>query len=402
MSENSPHDSTSKKPSARFYIIIGIIAMIAFVFLFINSHEKRKHREEEAKKASAVKPPVVRISQSHKPPDTTVLLLPGNLQGIRETSLYARVNGFVKNWYVDIGDKVKAGQLLAELETPELDQQLDQAKASLDLATTSYDRVKSVSIAGAVSVQQKADREGGYKTALAQVNQLEAQKSFKRVTAPFDGVITSRSIDIGSLINAGNSLSQQMFTLAQINRLRIFVFTPQTFVQDIRVGTSAQIVVPELGGDPGIGKVTRTAGALNPDTRTLLTQVEFDNPARLFLPGMYAKVKFVVRRIEKTLIIPANTLVIRTEGPQVVTVKEDSTLQIKPVVIGRDLGATIEITGGLEGNEKLVTNPSLNLTQGLKVTIAEPTKSKPGRGDQSNGQSGSAKKSKADSSHHKK
>jgi membrane fusion protein (multidrug efflux system) len=376
MSDSSGHPSESKKTSPLVYIILGIVGLAVVVFLFFRSIEKRRHEAEEAKKASTPHRQEVRVSRPHPTPDTAVLLLPGNVQGFRETFIYARVNGYIKNWFVDIGDRVKEGQQLAELETPELDQQLLQAKANLDLAKSSMDRVNSVSIEGAVSVQQVADRVGAYQAALAQVNQLEAQKSFKHVLAPFTGVVTSRNIDIGSLVNAGSSTSQQLFTMAQTNRLRIFVNVPQSFVQNVRVGTSARVLVQELMDRTVIGKVTRTAGALDPDTRTLLVQVEFDNPSGAYLPGMYARVRFVVPRTVRPWIIPANTLVIRTDGPQVVTVTPDSTIAIKHIVINKDNGATLEIASGLKGNELMVTNPSLDLTEGLKVRIANKSQSK--------------------------
>jgi len=374
MSENTNQPDTPKKPSYRIYIILAIVAVIGFIFFFFHSIQKRKRLAEEAKRASAIQTLEVRVAKSTLAPDTAVLLLPGNVEGFRETFLYARVNGYVKNWYVDIGDHVVDGQLLAELETPELDQQLAQARANLELAKSSLERVNSVNIEGAVSVQQKADRDGAYKAALALVNQLEAQKSFKHVLAPFTGIITSRNVDIGTLVNAGSGISQQLFSIAQINKLRIFVNVPQSFVPSIRVGTSAQILVQEILSKPIIGKVTRTAGALDATTRTLLVQVEFDNPKRLYLPGMYARVKFVVKRTVRTLIIPANTMVIRTEGTEVVTVTPQHTIAIKIITINKDNGATLEISAGLKGDELLVTNPSLDLTEGLKVNIAQKAK----------------------------
>jgi len=371
MSENPTQPDTAKKSSNRIYIILAIMVVGLFGYFVFHSIQERKRIAKEAKEASAIQTVRVRVAKSFLAPDTSVLLLPGNVQGFRETFLYARVNGYVKNWYVDIGDHVKDGQLLAELETPELDQQLAQAKANLELAKSSLARVNSVNIEGAVSVQQIADRDGAYKAALALVNQLEAQKSFKLVLAPFGGVITSRNIDIGTLVNAGSSMSQQLFTIAQINKLRIFVNVPQSFVPNIKIGTNAKIIVQEIAGRQSIGKVTRTAGALDATTRTLLVQVEFDNPEHLYLPGMYANVKFVVKRTTRALIIPASTLVIRTEGTEVVTVTPQNTIAIKHVTINKDNGATIEISSGLIGDELLVTNPSLDLTEGLKVAVAQ-------------------------------
>ena len=359
-----------KKSSKKAYILIAIVIVLLGFFLF-HSIRKRKHLAEVAKETSVSKIPVVRVVKSFPASDTAMIVLPGNVQGIRETALNARVNGYIKNWYVDIGDQVTEGQLLADIETPELDQQLAQARANLDLAKSSVQRVNSVTIEGAVSAQQKADREGAYESALAMVNQLEAQKSFKRVIAPFSGIITSRNIDIGTLVNAGSSATNQLFTLAQTNRLRIFASIPQSFVPFIKIGTQAKISIQEISGKPVIGTVTRTAGALNPDTRTLLVQVEFDNPKALYLPGMYSKITFVTKRTSRPLTIPSNTLVIRTEGTEVITVTPQHTIAVKHITISKDNGATIELADGLKGDELLVTNPTLNLTEGLKVSIAQ-------------------------------
>jgi len=369
MSENTMLADRSKKPSRVLFIIVGIGAVGLLLFFVVHSIQKRRSVEEAARLASAPHTIEVRVVAPSLAPDTAIILLPGTVQGHRETSLYARVNGYIRNWYVDIGDPVKEGQLLAELETPELDQQLAQARANLELAKSSLERVNSVTLQGAVSTQQKADRDGAYRAALALVNQLEAQKSFQRVVAPFSGIITSRSIDIGTLVNAGSVSSQQLFTIAQVNQLRIFVNVPQSFVSSIKIGSEASITIQEIAAAAVVGKVTRTAGALNPDTRTLLVQVEFDNPGHLYLPGMYAKVKFVVKRTTSAIIIPANTLVIRTEGPEVVTVTPQNTIAMKRITIRKDNGATLEISDGLKGDELLVTNASLALTEGLKVSV---------------------------------
>ncbi len=369
MSENTMLADRSKKPSRVLFIIVGIGAVGLLLFFVVHSIQKRRIVAEAARLASAPHTIEVRVVTPSLASDTAIILLPGTVQGHRETSLYARVNGYIRNWYVDIGDPVKEGQLLAELETPELDQQLAQARANLELAKSSLERVNSVTLEGAVSTQQKADRDGAYRAALALVNQLEAQKSFQRVVAPFSGIITSRSIDIGTLVNAGSVSSQQLFTIAQVNQLRIFVNVPQSFVSSIKIGSEASIIIQEIAAAAVVGKVTRTAGALNPDTRTLLVQVEFDNPGHLYLPGMYAKVKFVVKRTTSAIIIPANTLVIRTEGPEVVTVTPQNTIAMKRITIRKDNGATLEISDGLKGDELLVTNASLALTEGLKVSV---------------------------------
>ena len=370
MSDTKETSGTKKRLNSTS-IIVGIIIVAGLGFLFFHSIMKRKKMEEAARKNAEPQTMKVRVLKPFLAPDTIVLLLPGNIVGYRETPLNARVDGYIKNWYVDIGDPVQEGQLLAYIETPELDQQLAQARANMELAKSSMERVNSVSIEGAVSVQQKADRAGAYQASLAMVNQLEAQMSFKRVTAPFTGIITSRNIDIGTLVNAGNTAANQLFTIAQVDKLRIFVDVPQTFVPFIELGTEAKIIVQEMPGKIITGQVKRTAGALNTDTRTMPVMVEFNNAEKKYLPGMYANVKFEFKRTSRPLLIPSNTLVIRTEGPSVATVTPQSTIALKKVSIEKDYGATVEISSGLKGDELLVTNPSLSLTQGLKVAITQ-------------------------------
>jgi RND family efflux transporter MFP subunit len=352
-------------------IIFGGLGMLLLGTLFWYSMQKRHRLAKEAADASKPRVPQVVVTKPVLSADTAVLLLPGDIQGYRETLLYARVNGYVQNWYVDIGDFVKEGQLLAKIETPELNQQLVQAQANLELAKASLDRVLNIPIEGAVSKQQKDEREGAYRAALAMVNQLKAQTSFKNVIAPFSGFITTRNVDIGTLVTAGGTGSKELFKLDQVFKLRIFVSIPQTFVPSIYEGMKATVLVQEYPNGKFIGKIRRTAGALDMASRTMLAQVELDNPQKKLLPGMYAQVKLTLKRTNRPYVIPAGTLALRTQGPQVLTVTPQHTIKIKNVKISRDNGATLEISEGLDGTEQLVINPSLGLTEGLKVQIVK-------------------------------
>ncbi len=362
-----------KKRPFVLVVSLGIGALILGGLFWYALH-KRHVQEKAAEEASKPRLPQVMVVKPVLAADTATLRLPGDIQGYRETFLFARVNGYIQNWYVDIGDFVKEGQLLALIETPELNQQLAQAEANLELAKASWERVNNIPIEGAVSKQQKDEREGAYRAALAVVNQLKAQTSFKHVTAPFAGYVTSRNVDIGSLVNAGGAGGKELFRIDQVFKLRIFINVPQTFVPAIQNGLEAQVMVQEFPGRPFKGYVRRTAGALDMATRTLLTQIELDNPQRTLLPGMYAQIKLTVKRSNRPFVIPAGTLALRTQGPQVLVVTEKNTIHLKNVKIGQDNGATVEISEGLDGKEQLVINPSLSLTEGLKVKIANPKK----------------------------
>ncbi len=363
---------------------------------------------------------------AHRAPTTSELMLPGNIQGQQETTIYARTNGYLSKRLVDIGDRVKAGQLLAQIESPETDRELEQAHANLaqsraaymqaranflqaqssllqvqtnsDLAHVSSQRWETLEKQGAVSHQDFDEKYSAYKASTANVKaaeatvkanqssiesamanvsantanvrRLEATQSFKQIIAPFDGVITARNIDTGSLITAGSSGANAvwLYKIAQPKMLRIFVNVPQTYIQSIHPGeTTANILVRELPNQVFTGKVVRSAKALDQTSHTLLTEVQVPNPDLKLLPGMFAQVKFILNQASAPLMIPANVLVVRANGPQVALVGEDQTVHYQKVALGRDYGSEIEITSGLSGNESLIVNPTDDIVEGIKV-----------------------------------
>jgi RND family efflux transporter MFP subunit len=288
---------------------------------------------------------------------------------------------------VDIGTPVKAGELLAEIETPELDQQVEQARhelaqaeAALALAKSTADRYASLLKTASVSEQDAEEKQSDFtlKTASAAADQanlrrLEDLQGFARVTAPFAGIITARNIDVGELVSAGNA--KELFRLAQTDRLRVYVRVPQAEAFGLQAGQPAEMLIPELPGRVFAAKVVSTAGAISADSRTLLTQLEVDNSSNGILSGCFAEVRFTAAQREASLVLPANTLLFRAEGPQVGVVRPDGTVELRNVKLGRDFGQTVEILAGVSAADKVILNPSDSLLNGMSVRVAESPKS---------------------------
>ncbi|MDR3507651.1 MAG: efflux RND transporter periplasmic adaptor subunit [Caulobacteraceae bacterium] len=313
------------------------------------------------------------------------LVLPGDIQAFNDAPIHARVSGYLKKWYADIGAPVKTGQILAEIDTPDLDQQLAQAKADLataeanrHLAETTAHRWAGLLAQDAVSHQDADVKDGDLaaKTALvasarANVQRLEALESFKRITAPFDGVVTTRSTDIGALINVGGASDTPLFSVADEHRLRIYVRVPQSYSADIKPGMTASFTVPQYPGRTFTAALATTADAIAPQSGTLLIQLQIDNADGVLKPGGYAQVRFSLPARSGALQAPASALIFRDSGLSVATVEPDGRVAIKPVTIGRDLGATVEIGSGLSVGDRVITNPPDSLRAGDKVKIAD-------------------------------
>jgi RND family efflux transporter MFP subunit len=311
------------------------------------------------------------------------IVLPGNVQAYLETPIYARTNGYLRRWYVDIGGRVKAGELLAEIDTPEIDQELRQAQAAelqaqanLDLAKSTADRWQNLLKSDGVS-QQEVDqnvsayhaREADLQAAKANVQRYKDLQSFQRVTAPFDGIVTARNVDVGALIANGNSV--QLFRMAQTNVLRIYVQVPQSYSRSIVPGVEATLTIPEFPHGTFPGKVIRSAGAIDPTSRTLLTEVQIPNPTGQILPGAYATVHFKVTLVEPPLSIPPNTLLFRSQGPQVAVVTPQGTIHLQSVTMGRDLGTSLEVLDGVKATDNVVLNPPDSIAEGAEVSVTQ-------------------------------
>ncbi len=314
---------------------------------------------------------------------------PANIQAYIETPIYARTNGYIKRWFVDIGARVERGQLLAEIETPELDQQLRQAEATvaqvqanLDLARTTAVRYEELLKTDSVSKQDTdqavstfhAD-EASLKAAIANVNQLKEMQSFEKVTAPFAGTITARYIDIGTLIASGTNTL--LFRLADISTLRVYANIPESYSKDVATGLTVDLAAPGAGGKTFRGRVVRTAGAIDPASRTLLTEVHVPNPTLELVPGEFAEVTFHLHSAVSVLVIPSSALLFRAEGTQLALVEKDDRVHIEDIQLGRDLGTSVEVVSGLAPADRVIDNPSDAITDGALVSVQQQTGVRP-------------------------
>jgi RND family efflux transporter MFP subunit len=432
------------KSRTTWRLLIGVVLVV--ILLGIGVLPRLRQNAELVAASTAPDAGLVQVSvvpprRSDGPID---LVLPSNIQAIEETTIYARTNGYVRERYVDIGAPVTAGKVLAQIDTPELDQELSQARAALAQtrsalaqARASYAQAQANLSQSRAGLEQSKANESFAKvtaerfgklerdelvahqdadekrtalaaasatTAVSQANvaameanlgaleasveaaranvaaseanvqRLLALQSFQRVEAPFAGIITARGIDRGALITSGSGNGATwMFRIAHIENLRIFVNVPQTFVRSIIPGHEAQVLVPEFPTRPFVGKIASTAGALDPTSRTLLTEVRLKNDDHALMPGMYAQVKFSLVPADTVWVIPATTVIARSAGPQVLDVRRDGTVHYLGVQLGRDFGQTVEVVAGLRGSERLVLSPPDGLKEGMRVA-AEDTK----------------------------
>jgi RND family efflux transporter MFP subunit len=314
------------------------------------------------------------------------IILPGNVQPFISSPIYARTNGYLKNWYADIGAHVKTGQLLAVIDAPEVDQQLAQslsnlntAKANLALAEITKNRYQGLIKTNAVSQQDVDNAVGSYNANQAiveadeaNVKQLQALQSFEKIYAPFDGVVTARNTDIGDLINSGSAggVKTDLFHIAQPGTLRVYVNVPEEYSQGVKVGMTANLALAEFPGRTFQGKLVRTANAINVTTRTLLIEVDVNNPTSTLLTGSYAEVHLQVPTPASTYLLPVNTLIFRSEGLHVAIVK-DGKVVLTTVTPGHDFGNQIEIVAGLHANDQVVINPPDSIVAGQQVQIVQ-------------------------------
>ncbi len=323
---------------------------------------------------------------------TQEILLPGTTQAFTDAPIFARTNGYVKRWYFDIGAHVKQGQLLAEIETPEVDQQLEQARADLETARANLrqaqitaDRWRALLETDSVS-KQETDQAVSALSAMkatvdsnaANVRRLEQLQAFEKVSAPFDGVVTARNVDTGVLINAGSNTSgRELFHMTAIHTLRVFVAVPEVYSRAAHPGSTATLTLDEFPGRSFTGTLVRNANAIDLTSRTLLVEVDVDNPSGELLPGAYVFVHLKLPEQIASATVPANTLLFRAEGLQVAVVR-DGRAQLVPVTIGRDYGTTVEIVAGLQPTDQVIVAPSDSLTSGTPVRIAAgPARARP-------------------------
>ena len=367
----------------RYSLILLVVALCLAAWGEVSRVRARSSLGKET--AEAALPTVVTVT----PNRTSLgeeLVLPGSVQAYIEAPIYARTSGYLKAWRTDIGTQVTKGQLLGEIETPEVDQQLTQAQA--DLATARANQALSEStnarwkglLATESVSKQDADEKAGdaaakkaaADSAAANVARLRDLESFKRVVAPFSGVITARNTDIGALINAGQSAGTELFRIADTHKLRVYVQVPENYASATRPGLDAELRFGEQPNRIFTAKTVRTSNALDPTLRTLQVELELDNANREVFPGAYAEVHFKLPANAESLRLPANTVLFRSAGLQVATLDGQKRVKLKSIVQGRDFGSTIEILSGLDPDDMVVVNPPDSLTDGVTVRLASP------------------------------
>ncbi len=448
---DSQHHSTSDFPQAKKasknpkrgiggigWAVLGVVVFGSLLAIGILPRiSQQSELKKEVKAESAI--PSVEVITPQRGEAATNLELPGSVVSLNQTTIYARTSGYLRRWLANIGDRVQKGQLLAEIDSPDVDQQvaqaradlaqaeanlvqsranlskgfsdLKQARANLLIALQTWQRWKVLSLEGVVSKQDADTRYATYKANLASVESAEntvnsdkanvnavqaalnssranfhryvVLQSFEKVTAPFTGVITTRNVDAGVLITAGSGTSTNntsLYTIAAYDTLNVNVNVPQTLAASLQVGQTAKILVRELPQQVFIGKVVRTSNAIDPGTRTLLTQLEVPNTDGTLRPGMYATAIFSIDRADRPLTIPASALVINAQGTQVATVTNNQTIHFQKVALGRDYGTEVDINSGLTGNEQILINPTVDQTEGLRVRPVVQKKKPPTQG----------------------
>ncbi len=371
-------------PRTRRYVLI--LAGVAVLFAIWGIVARLSARIALEKQASEAAVATVTTVKPHAGPGSDKLVLPGSVQAFYEAPIYARTNGYLKVWNTDIGTPVRKGELLAVIETPEVDQELRQAQADLatavanyELARTTNERWQGLLSTESVS-QQDADQRAGdaaakaaaRQSAAANVARLEDLESFKRVLAPFDGIVTQRNTDIGALINAGQSAGNALFRVADVHRLRIYVSVPQLYASAIHPGLTAELEFADHPGRRYQAVVANSAQALDANSRTLQVELQIDNAKGELLPGSYAQVYFTLTGADNTLRIPVNTVLFRTDGLRVALLDEQHRVHLQTITQGRDFGTEIEVLSGLTANDVLVANPPDSISEGMQVRLAPP------------------------------
>jgi len=380
------NDGGARKRARKSWLIlaIAVIAVAGLLMSGIWSRVKARNTLNTETNQAAI--PAVSVVSPKRTAPTDEIILPGNVQPFINSPIYSRTNGYLKKWYFDIGAHVKQGQLLALIETPEVDQQLQQARsnlltaqANLELAAITKTRYLGLLKSNAVS-QQDADNAVGTYNAnkaiveadKAAVEQYSALVSFEKIYAPFDGVITARNTDIGDLINSGSGggVKTDLFHIVQPGVLRVYVNVPEEYSQGIKVGMTADLNITEFPGRKFQGKLVRTANDINVTTRTLLIEIDVDNPTGTLLTGSYAEVHLAVPTQASTFLIPVNTLIFRSEGLHVATVK-DGKVVLSAVTPGHDFGNQIEIVAGLKAGDQVIVNPPDSIVAGQAIKIVQ-------------------------------
>jgi RND family efflux transporter MFP subunit len=383
--EITPPPKLPAAPPRRALFFVGLIVLALLVAgaisLLTRMHSNHVLAETTAQESV---PTVAVVHPIQEKPDEE-LVLPGTLQAFVESPIYARTNGYLLRWYKDIGSHVKQGELLADIDTPEVDQELMQARAArqqvvaaMDLAKINADRYQSLRKTDSVSQEEADTQSSGYQQAIANlaaadanVKRLQELEGFKHVYAPFDGVITKRTVDPGALINSGaGAAGRELFDIARTDPLRVYVSVPQAYAPAMHTGVEAVVTLQELPGQKFTGTVTRTADAIDINTRTLLTEVDVPNKNGKLLSGSFGEVHFRPKIDANKVTIPVNAMLFRRAGAQVAVVGSDGKVELRHINIGRDYGTSLEVLGGVDANDLVIVNPSDSIENGQKVNVA--------------------------------
>ena len=404
----SPYPGPEKK--SNLFLILVIVVLALLIIGGFTLFARRTQYQALANETEKMAVPSVQVIHPTVEPGQEDLVLPSTTQAYVESPIYARTNGYLVRWYHDIGSRVKKGELLADIDTPEVDQQLSQAKADLgtskaneDLSRITATRYQELIKTDGVSKQEVDNAVGDYAakkatTAASEANvrRLEELESFKHIYAPFSGVLTRRNVDPGNLINAGNGgAAQELFNLAQTDPIRAYVRVPEVYAPNIHAGLTASLELVQYPGRRFEGKVVRTADAIDLASRTLNTEVDVPNKNGELLPGGYAQVHLGVKATGEHLVVPVNALLFRAEGLRVVVIDDNHKTHLQQLTIGRDFGTTLEVLQGLKSTDWIVVNPADSLEEGVQVNVKQakqvqqPGGAAPGQGGSPSGSGGS-------------
>jgi RND family efflux transporter MFP subunit len=361
----------------------GLLLLVAVGLAFWGISTRAKALSVVTRETRELAVPTVSVVRPDKGAPQQEIVLPGTMQAFTDAPIYARTNGYLRKWYADIGTRVHAGQVLADIDTPEIDQQLEQiradlatAEANLRLAQTTADRYRDLIKSNSVAQQDLDNANGNLEakqtavaSSRANVKRLEQLHAFGKITSPFDGVVTARNTDVGALIDSGSN-ARELFHVASVRRLRVFVSVPELYSRAAHPGMLADLTLDEFPGRRFAATLARTAESIDVASRSLLTEFDVDNPKGELLPGSYAQVHLKLATETSTFKLPVNALIFRTEGLQVATVIGGTRVALTPVTLGRDFGTSVEVITGLAGNEQVIVNPPDSIQTGQTIRIA--------------------------------
>ena len=376
----------ARHPGTTLTVLVAAVLIIAASvgIYFLAVYPRVQNTQQLAAAAAAAGKTTVTVVEPTQTSSAPELVLPGNVEANQMTSIYSRVDGYISKWYVDIGDHVQQGQVLADIEAPQIDASLRMAQAQLELAQANLTLAETNSARSQqlyqnhVNSQQELDtvlateqvQKATRDNASASLTSAQDMKAFEQIRAPFAGTITARYIDVGSLVASGSARTvQKLFDLAQSDPVRVFVNVPQADVSSVKPGTAATVTVDEFPGQTFAGKVARDAGAFDQASRTLLLEIDVPNPDGRLFAGMYAHGTFALKNPTPALLVPDNSILIDSKGPRVLIVDSSDKIHLKPVTLGRDFGTKSEILGGLDATDRVIQNPTEALHEGMIVSV---------------------------------